>query len=95
MSSTSGVYVQLPGGMCTADGRRGFECHGATVRDLLQSVIERESCTRPRIFAPDGSLSASLFLNGHNIAHLQGLETAVHPGDQLSVLSHISGASRA
>jgi molybdopterin converting factor small subunit len=91
MSSLTGVYVQLPGGTLTADGRRGLECNGATVREVLEEVMERESCIRSRFLAADGHLNVSVFLNGCSVARLGGLDTALRPGDRLSVLPHISG----
>jgi len=91
MSSPTGIYVQLPGGMRAADGHRGLECTGTTVREVLEGVIEREPGIRSKILATDGSLSVSVLLNGCSVARLGGMETVVHPGDRLSVLPHVSG----
>ena len=87
----SGVYVKLPGGMRTAGGRTGIECVGDTVRDVIEHLIARESCVRVRVFNADGSLRSAVFLNGHDVVTLNGLDTPVRDGDHLSLLPRVRG----
>jgi len=74
-------------------GRRaqGLECPGATVREVIERLMDREPCVRSGIFAGDGSLHAAVLLNRCNVSPLQGLGAPVPAGDQLSVMPHIAG----
>jgi molybdopterin synthase sulfur carrier subunit len=84
-------YVRLPVGMATSDGRKQVECHGATVREVIDEAIAAEPRMRARIFREDGRMFAGVFLNGRNVNAYDGLDTAVNDGDKLSVLPPMSG----
>jgi molybdopterin converting factor small subunit len=81
---TDGVYVQLPFGLRTADGRRGLTCRGDTVGAVLEEA-ERDSAWRLSA-ASTGHFRTTVILNGLNIDDLDGLDTHVRPGDHLSLL---------
>jgi sulfur-carrier protein len=84
-------YVRLPVGMITADGGKEVECHGATVREVIDEAIAVEPRMRARIFREDGRMFAGVFLNGRNVNAFDGMDTAVGEGDKLSVLPPMSG----
>jgi molybdopterin synthase sulfur carrier subunit len=84
-------YLRLPVGMTTADGRKEVECHGATVREVIDEAISVEPRMRARIFREDGRIFAGVFLNGRNVNAYDGLDTPVAEGDKLTVLPPMSG----
>ena len=84
-------FVTLPVGMTTPDGRKEVECHGATVREVIDEAIAAEPRMRARIFREDGRMFAGVFLNGRNVNAYDGLDTAVSEGDKLRVLPPMSG----
>ncbi len=84
-------YVRLPVGMTTADGRKEVECHGVTVREVIDEAVAAEPRMRSRIFREDGRMFAGVFLNGRNVNAYDGMDTAVGEGDKLSVLPPMSG----
>lgn len=65
---------------------------GQSVRDLLavicdgvaqeQAIFTRQGVPRPELV---------FMVNGRNIAFLQGLETALHAGDEVAVFPPMSG----
>ena len=61
------AFVRLPVGMTTPDGGKEVECHGATVREVIDEAIAVEPRMRARIFREDGRMFAGVFLNGRNI----------------------------
>lgn len=85
------VYVRLPVGMTTADGRREIECVASTVGEALDQAIAAEPRLRPRVYRDDGRMWAGVFLNGRNINARDGLETRLEDGDRMNVVPPISG----
>jgi molybdopterin converting factor small subunit len=70
------AFVRLPVGMTTPAGDKEVECHGATVREVIDEAIAVEPRMRARIFRDDGRMFAGVFLNGRNINALGGLDTS-------------------
>ena len=85
------VFVKLPVGMTTEDGRREVVCDAATVGEALDSAIAVEPRLRPRIYREDGRMWAGVFLNGRNINAREGVKTQLADGDKMNVVPPISG----
>jgi molybdopterin converting factor small subunit len=85
------AFVRLPVGMTTPAGDKEVECHGATVREVIDEAIAVEPRMRARIFRDDGRMFAGVFLNGRNVNALNGMDTAVADGDKLTVVPPMSG----
>lgn len=69
---------------------------GATVRTVLDALMEAHDGLRGRLFDPaTGGLLSYLFveMNGRDIRALQGLETGVQDGDALSLLIPVAGGA--
>ena len=85
------VFVKLPVGMTTGDGRREIECDAATVGEALAQAIAEEPRMRLRIYREDGRMYAGVFLNGRNINAREGVDTTLEDGDKMSVVPPLSG----
>jgi molybdopterin converting factor small subunit len=85
------VFVKLPVGMTTGDGRREVECEAATVGEALDQAIAVEPRLKPRIYRGDGRMWAGVFLNGRNINARDGVKTVLEDGDKMNVVPPISG----
>lgn len=68
----------------------------ATVGEVLDGLYERYDGLRERI-AEDGDLRrfVNVYVGGEDIRFLDGLETAVEDGDEVTILPAVAGGSRA
>ena len=89
---TTSVYVKLPGGMTRRDGCSGRVCPGSTVREVIDQFVLAEPRVRSKILCDDGSVHASVLLNGCDVRTLRGLATPVREGDRVSFMPHICGS---
>ena len=74
--------------------RVAFDLTGeVTVKDVIRAAEERFPALTPLLWAPDGSLSnyIKVFVDGREMRHLQGLETAVPADAQLDVFPPAAG----
>ena len=67
----------------------------ATVVDALTQLWTRHAALRDRIVTERGELRPHIgvFVNGHHIRHLNGLQSALKSGDEITILPAISGGS--
>ena len=66
----------------------------ATVGDVLDGLYERYDGLRDRI-AEDGDLRrfVNVYVGGEDIRFLEGLETAVDDGDEVTILPAVAGGA--
>ncbi|WP_309492465.1 ubiquitin-like small modifier protein 1 [Candidatus Hecatella orcuttiae] len=75
-------------------GEREVEVSASSLREALSQLVERYGEKfKDRVFDQAGNLRRllNIYVNGKNIRHLQGLETALKDGDEVSVLPAVSG----
>ena len=73
-------------------GRDAVDVSGATVGEVLDGLYERFDGLRERI-AEDGDLRrfVNVYVQGEDIRFLDGLETAVDDGDEVTILPAVAG----
>jgi MoaD family protein len=87
------VNVKIPTQLRAAtDGDSTAEVEGSTVGEVLDSLYERYGELRSRI-AEDGGLRrfVNVYVGGEDIRFLDGLETEVRDGDEVTILPAVAG----
>jgi molybdopterin synthase sulfur carrier subunit len=88
------VTVKLPTQLRAAAGNATeAQVEGGTVGEALQSLYEQHAELRDRIADEGGGLRrfVNVFLGGEDIRFLEGLETPVDDGDELTILPAVAG----
>jgi molybdopterin synthase sulfur carrier subunit len=89
------VSVKIPTQLRSAtDGEATAKVDGATVGEVLDSLYDRFDELRSRI-AEDGGLRrfVNVYVGGEDIRFLDGLDTAVKDGDEVTILPAVAGGS--
>jgi sulfur-carrier protein len=87
------VRVKIPTQLREAtDGEATAAVDGATVGEVLDSLYERFGELRSRI-AEDGGLRrfVNVYVAGEDIRFLDGLDTPVNDGDEVTILPAVAG----
>jgi MoaD family protein len=87
------VSVKIPTQLREAtDGESMAEVEGDTVGEVLDSLYERYGELRSRI-AEDGGLRrfVNVYVGGEDIRFLDGLDTSVEDGDEVTILPAVAG----
>jgi sulfur-carrier protein len=76
-------------------GEKELRADGASVGEILQSVVESHPDTESQLFAPDGGLNryVNVYLNDEDVRVLDGLETQVGSDDTLVILPAMAGGA--
>ena len=76
-----------------AGGEAETEVDGATVAEVLDGLYERYGELRERICDEDGSLRrfVNVYVGGEDIRFLDGLQTPVPDGAELTILPAVAG----
>jgi len=88
------VLVKIPTQLRpAAGGEAEAEVEGATVQEVLDGLFERHGELRARIADEDGSLRrfVNVYLAGEDIRFLDGLQTPVTDGSELTILPAVAG----
>jgi molybdopterin synthase sulfur carrier subunit len=86
--------VRIPPTLRTATGgEKRVEAGGATVREVVASLVAAHPGLEAQLIGQDGDLNpfVNAFLNDTDIRHLQGLDTPVDDRDTLSLLPAMAG----
>jgi molybdopterin synthase sulfur carrier subunit len=87
------VSVKIPSQLREAtEGESEAQVDGATVGEVLDALYERYGELRTRI-AEDGGLRrfVNVYVEGEDIRFLDGLETIVEDGDEITILPAVAG----
>ena len=76
-----------------AGGAASVQAEGDTVGAALESVFEAHEELRDRLYGEDGDLRRfiNVYLGGEDIRFLDGLQTAVPAGGELTILPAVAG----
>jgi len=88
------AVVKIPTQLrAAAGGETETEIDGATVQEVLDGLFERFDELRARISDDDGSLRrfVNVYLAGEDIRFLDGLQTPVADGAELTILPAVAG----
>jgi MoaD family protein len=88
------VVVKIPTQLrAAAGGETETEVDGSTVQEVLDSLFARHDELRTRISDDDGSLRrfVNVYLAGEDIRYLDGLQTQVSDGAELTILPAVAG----
>jgi sulfur-carrier protein len=87
------VIVKIPTQLRSVTGGEGeASVDGTTVGEVLDGLYERFDGLRDRI-AEDGDLRrfVNVYVGGEDIRFLDGLDTAVEDGDEVTILPAVAG----
>jgi sulfur-carrier protein len=87
------VSVKIPTQLRSAtEGEASASVDGTTVGEVLDSLYERYGELRSRI-AEDGGLRrfVNVYVDGEDIRFLDGLDTQVKDGDEVTILPAVAG----
>ncbi len=88
------VTVRIPTPLQKLTGDQGeVQCDGANITSLLADLEAKHPGIKERICDETGKLRrfVNIFLNEEDIRFLQGEETAVKDGDDVSIIPAIAG----
>ena len=88
------VLVKLPTQLRDAAGNQTeARVDGATVREALASLYDQHGELRERIADEGGGLRrfVNVYLGGEDIRFLDGLDTPVEDGDEVTILPAVAG----
>ena len=76
-----------------AGGQTAASVEGSTVGEALDALYEQHGELRERIADGDGALRrfVNVYLKGEDIRFLEGLETPVADGDEVTILPAVAG----
>ena len=89
MAVTVKIPTQLRG---ATDGEATADVDGSTVGEVLDALYDRFGELRERI-AEDGGLRrfVNVYVGGEDIRFLDGLDTSVSDGDEVTILPAVAG----
>jgi MoaD family protein len=87
------VVVKIPTQLrAAAGGASAATVEGATVGEVLDALYEQFGELRERIADDDGLRRfVNVYIGGEDIRFLDGLETAVEDGDEVTILPAVAG----
>ena len=77
-------------------GAKEVEASGASVGDVLRSLVEQHPATESQLFSEEGDLNryVNVYLNDEDVRVLDGLDTSVSESDTIVILPAMAGGWR-
>jgi molybdopterin synthase sulfur carrier subunit len=77
----------------TVGGAREVEAAGATIGEVLDSLVGTYPTLRDQLFTEEGELNrfVNVYVNGQDVRYLDGTATAVRDGDEVRLLPAMAG----
>ena len=74
-------------------GAKQVDADGSNVGEVLRSLAQEHPATESQLFAEGGDLNryVNVYLNDEDVRVLDGLDTAVDPGDTIVILPAMAG----
>lgn len=88
------VLVRIPTPLRKLTGGKAeIQAEGTSVREVFADVEAHHPGIRDKVFDAGGGVRRfiNVFVNGEDIRYLQGPDTAVKAGDELSIVPAIAG----
>jgi molybdopterin converting factor small subunit len=75
------------------DGAKSVEASGATLAEVVDDLEARHSGIKARLVEDDGSLRrfVNVYLNDEDVRFLDGINSAVSDGDNVTILPAVAG----
>jgi molybdopterin converting factor small subunit len=91
-SPTITIHIPTPLRAYTGD-QAAASVDGATVGDALRALVERYPELEPNLYTEEGTLRqfVNIYVGDEDIRHLNGPDTALNDGDELSIVPSIAG----
>ena len=76
-------------------GESQVSAEGATVGEVLRSLVEQHPDTRSQLFSPEGELNryVNVYLNDEDVRVLDGLDTTASDADTIVILPAMAGGA--
>jgi MoaD family protein len=77
----------------SAGGAREIEIEGATLGEVVTSLVEQHPTLRQQLLTDEGELNrfVNVYVNGQDVRYLAGLETPVSERDEVRLLPAMAG----
>jgi molybdopterin synthase sulfur carrier subunit len=74
-------------------GAKEVDAGGTNEGEVLRALAEQHPATESQLFAEGGELNryVNVYLNDEDVRVLEGLDTAVEPGDTIVILPAMAG----
>lgn len=90
------VTVRIPAPLrSVTEGASTVVVQSGSVAEILGQLEQRFPSIRERLRDPEGQLRrfVNLYVNGEDVRFLQGLETALKAGDEVSIIPAVAGGA--
>lgn len=90
------VTVRIPAPLRSlTEGSASVQLEGGSVSDILAQLEQKYPGIQDRLRDPEGKLRrfVNLYVNGEDVRFLQGLETNLKAGDEVSIIPAVAGGA--